>query len=407
MLKKIVIQNYRTCLKTSFNCHPNLSVLIGPNSSGKTNILQAVMLLHKLAEQQGNGPVDDSVTVSSRINAVFSSFGNKIRLSASLAVHTDEANTDNVMSSRQTWRIEGEKEQAATFKGPIWALARVQEESVATAHFPNYFKMYFGVEAPPDWTVRGLAKTFEFCQGMKYYGASQFTNPGASPPSFEIEIDKDGGRRRAFRLRGHVRVLYNMYSLFKANQGGKYDQFKSVVGPKGLKLIDDVDFKEVPISSTDYSVLVGGRVRSHRRSKLLVVPQFRIGRQVLSPNQLSEGTFKTLALLFYIITFSGTALLIEEPEVCIHHGLLSSILELIKRYSRQKQMIISTHSDYVLDHVRPENVFRVSREELLGTTVHPIRKTMNAREYAALREYLDKEGNLGEYWREGGLEDRP
>jgi predicted ATPase len=138
-----------------------------------------------------------------------------------------------------------------------------------------------------------------------------------------------------------------------------------------------------------------------------VIPQFRLGRQKLSPNQLSEGTFKTLALLFHVITEESSALLIEEPEVCIHHGLLSSILELVKSYSRRKQMIISTHSDYVLDHVTPENVLRVTFDKSQGTSVHHISKIMTAKEYLALREYLEQDGNLGEYWREGGLGDRP
>ena len=78
-------------------------------------------------------------------------------------------------------------------------------------------------------------------------------------------------------------------------------------------------------------------------------------------------------------------------------GLLSSILELISVYSREKQMIVSTHSDYVLDHIQPENVFRVSRDRLRGTRVSPIRKTMTQKEYSALRHYLDHEGNLGEF----------
>ena len=41
-----------------------------------------------------------------------------------------------------------------------------------------------------------------------------------------------------------------------------------------------------------------------------------------------------------------------------------------------------------------------------GTTARHIRKTMTSREYAALRHYLETEGNLGDYWREAGLGDR-
>ena len=122
---------------------------------------------------------------------------------------------------------------------------------------------------------------------------------------------------------------------------------------------------------------------------------------------MSEGTFKTLALLFHIITEDSTALLIEEPEVCVHHGLLASILELVKSYSSQKQMILSTHSDYVLDHVKPENVYSVKLVQPEGTVAHHIQETMTSKEFAALRQYLEREGNLGEYWREGGLGDRP
>ena len=92
--------------------------------------------------------------------------------------------------------------------------------------------------------------------------------------------------------------------------------------------------------------------------------------------------------------------------MCVHHGLLSSILELIKTYSKQKQIIVSTHSDYVLDHVTPANVFRVTFDKSSGTIVRQIQKTMTTKEYAALRDYLETVGNLGEFWREGGMGDR-
>jgi recombinational DNA repair ATPase RecF len=72
MLKKISIENYRSCLSTSFECDPHLSVLIGPNGSGKTNILQAIMLLHKMAQEEERSRIEKSrITVSSRIRATF------------------------------------------------------------------------------------------------------------------------------------------------------------------------------------------------------------------------------------------------------------------------------------------------------------------------------------------------
>lgn len=169
-------------------------------------------------------------------------------------------------------------------------------------------------------------------------------------------------------------------------------------------MVDNVDFKDILTSSIDYSVRSGGRIRQRKREKSLVIPQFTIGKHELSPNQLSEGTFKTITLLFYLITESSSILLIEEPEVCVHHGLLSSIIELIKTYSQSKQIVISTHSDFVLDQVAPENVFTTTRTHEAGTTIKHITNTLSRPELSALRDYLDTEGNLGEYWRHGALE---
>jgi predicted ATPase len=123
----------------------------------------------------------------------------------------------------------------------------------------------------------------------------------------------------------------------------------------------------------------------------------------LSPNQLSEGTFKTIALLFYLVIDKGSLLLIEEPEVCIHHGLLKSILTLVKSYSASKQIIIATHSDFVLDTLAPENVFLVRKEHGQGTKVKAVTKALSSRDFAALKVYLADTGNLGEFWRHGGL----
>ena len=98
-------------------------------------------------------------------------------------------------------------------------------------------------------------------------------------------------------------------------------------------------------------------------------------------------------------------LLIEEPEVCIHHGLLNSIVELIKTYSREKQIIISTHSDAVLDELDIHNVFKVTKDDGAGTKVTGINKSLKGQELRALRNFLKTEGTLGEYWRHGDLED--
>ena len=407
MITTVEIQNYRSCLETVFDLHPRLSVLIGPNSSGKTNILHALLLLRKLTEEsQGYPRVDEELTRQCTLKVGFKVGAKRLRLSSSINLFTDETNNDIVFASPQQWygqRLTGSRKMINV---PL-LLARALAEKDEWAHISPamWRRMYYpGFEKAlklPDAVRIVIIEIAQELSEMRYYSASQFTNPGNCPVS--VEVDKEGKGKFGMRLSGHAKFLSDLYKCSETEADTSYARFLEIVGPQGISLIDDIDFKVIPTSSIEYSVRSGGDVVERRRERVLVVPRFRKGRNDLSPNQLSEGTFKTITLLFYLITERSRILLLEEPEVCVHHGLLSSIIALIKEYSRDKQIVITTHSDFVLDHVQPEHVYSVTNNPGEGTRVAHITKSMSPPELSALREYLATEGNLGEYWRHGGL----
>jgi len=408
MITRLEISNYRSCLKCSFDLQPNLSVLIGPNSSGKTNIMNAVLLLRKLKEQRGYVREEEEVTGKSKLKVFFNVGGKKAILTAAIGSYTDESNTDVVVVSRQSWYMKDFTGDAKRVNIPLFLvenLAQPRRQSRELILYDGRFmwqdERYLAAPQISKMVWKVLTTISRFISGMRYYSASQFTNPGRCPVSFEIETE--GTRSRGLRLRGHRKFLYDLFTAFKKNTAG-YQQFFDIIGPNGIGLIEKIDFKSLVTSSVEYSVRSGGRFRKRAREKMIVIPQFTVGRDELSPNQLSEGTFKTITLLFYLVTEASSLLLIEEPEVCVHHGLLASIVELIKTYSRDKQIILSTHSDFVLDKVSTSNVYKVSSTSREGTKVTHIPKSMSRRELAALKEYLETEGNLGEYWKHGGLE---
>ena len=365
------------------------------------------MLLSKVVNRVPT-PRESAIILNPRIKVRFQERSAQVDLNASIAAYTGESNNDVILGSKEKWTVTNRAGKRSTFEFPLALASRTGRVKLAQGYFHFAPRHYFVNRRPThlidEWAAPALEQVARYCRGIRYYGASQFTNPSTCPASFQI--DQEGDRRTLIRPHGHTAILYDMYSAEKAGSED-YKKFAELVGPRGLKLVDRIRFRAVPTSSTEYSVRVGGKIEGRTLHKLLLVPQFTIGKQKLSPNQLSEGTFKTLALLFRITTEQGSALLIEEPEVCVHQGLLSSILELIKSASQRKQIILSTHSDLVLDKVRPENVYRVTFERPTGTVVNHISKTMTAKEFSALREYLQTEGNLGEYWREGGLGDRP
>ena len=264
------------------------------------------------------------------------------------------------------------------------------------------FMNMFRQQGMTSLAFKAINEVVRFIQRINYYSASQFTNPSNCPISFEVE--GESGIRRGISITGHKRLLYDMYQEYRRDTDS-FSEFISIVGDDGIGLVEGIEFNEIKTSSSNYSVMTGGRVRKKEKTNLLVVPSFKISGNGLSPSQLSEGTFKTLALVFYLVTDKSSLLMIEEPEVCVHHGLLSSIVELIGVFSSEKQIIISTHSDSVLDNLEVESVFSVKRDPEEGTSVTSIAKNMKKKELDSLKEYLANEGTLGEYWKHGDLED--
>jgi ABC-type lipoprotein export system ATPase subunit len=399
------VRAYRSCKSAAFSPDARLTALIGSNGSGKTNLMQGLMLLCGPQGRRYRQNEEDVSTLESRISATFVVNEKAVGFRASIVYRPTEGNRDQLISSDERWNF-----REITRKNE-WLYLPYRDFIRSLASRPlerqRVYYHYNGINGREP-LPRNLSVLMEaigdFRRRTLYYSASQFTNPSLCPPSFEIDeggnlydqSTPDGSSRE------HLQFIHQLYRMFKTQQP-LYSAYISLVDKRGVKLIDKLQWKEHKSSTKAYEVKAGGKVITTTRTRFVIIPTVYIGDSHLSFAQLSEGTFRTLAILFYVVTGSSRLLLIEEPEVCVHHGLLTSVIEIIREFSQEKQIIFSTHSEAILDKLEPEHVRLVSRRNS-GTVVSTVSKSMSARQYRALKNYLETEGSLGEYWRHSGFE---
>jgi len=110
----------------------------------------------------------------------------------------------------------------------------------------------------------------------------------------------------------------------------------------------------------------------------------------------SDGTLKMLAYLTILYDpippqFIG----IEEPENQLHPRLLQGLAEECRSASARTQLMITTHSPYFLNGLRPQEVRVLYRDEY-GYT-----QARRAADIRGIEEFMEAGAQLGSLWMEG------
>ncbi len=114
--------------------------------------------------------------------------------------------------------------------------------------------------------------------------------------------------------------------------------------------------------------------------------------------RLSDGTVRYLCLLAVLCHPAPPPLVcLEEPELGLHPDLLAGLADLLVDASHRMQLIVTTHSDVLIDGLTkvPEAV--VVCEKKNGSTA------MSRRTGAELAQWLRDDYGLGQLWRSGEI----
>ncbi len=121
------------------------------------------------------------------------------------------------------------------------------------------------------------------------------------------------------------------------------------------------------------------------------------GDNLIPATRLSDGTLRYLALLTILCHPKPPPLIcIEEPELGLHPDALGSLGDLLIAASKRTQLIITTHSDILVDSLSgtPESIV-ICEQHSEGSQLRRLKKEDMAK---WLEDY-----SLGKLWRDGEL----
>ena len=159
--------------------------------------------------------------------------------------------------------------------------------------------------------------------------------------------------------------------------------------PGRLEQILNVLSRRVPrLEKIHTELLTDGRL-------LLQIKDAPFDRPILA-KFASDGTLKMLAYLLVLQGPNPSPLVgIEEPENHLHPSLLSELADECRVAASRSQLLVTTHSPFFVNGLRPEEVWVLYRNER-GYT-----QAVRAADMQGIKEFLQEGAELGHLWTEG------
>lgn len=389
MLKRIKIQGYKSLVDVEVYLQP-LSVLFGPNASGKSNFLDALQLLSRIAGGANLRSVFGSPYRGKPLEAfTFGSEGirglrakEKVSFSIEVDVELSQHIVDDV--ERQLQEIGSEIKETPFYKErflryriaiemlPQSGTLRVADEHLAALNENGELKKQPPLlETQTDaFTVQSQNPNMRIALKRRPAGRSIFTDLSyfASFPYIEtLRQELLGWSFFYLEPREHMRTPSPVKEVYRIGDMG--DDIAAFLNT--LRFVDEIQFKAVEsalhmvvpsITGIEVNVDDSGEVEL----------TFMEGQTPISARTISDGTLRVLGLLALNGVKEKPSLIgFEEPENGIHPRRLRLVASLLKsRAMHNSQVIVTTHSPVLLDLIPHENLF-VCRKRQGHTIIEP------------------------------------
>ena len=307
--------------------------VVGPNASGKSNLMDVFRFLRDIAKEEGGG-----------LQKAVADRGGMTRI-RNLAARRDpdiaiEVRFRDPESGRETWRYElGLKQQARGNRHTLITYERVVRDEEVILDRPN--------EEDREDIVRLTQTHLEqitanrpFREIARYFQAITYHH---LVPALLRHADLIGGRTLEGDPYGQD-FLDRIAREHDRTRRARLSRIEAVL-KAAVPRLEQLEFIRDP-----------GTGRPHLQA---LYAHWRPRAGIQREDQFSDGTLRLIGMLWALL--DGESLLfLEEPELCLHPGIVNRLAALILRMQRNtgRQVLVSTHSAALLSDpdIEPEEV---------------------------------------------------
>lgn len=358
-LEKVKLKNFRKAKDVTFDLS-RFSVLIGPNASGKSTVLDS---LRFLATAAATGSFAEAI----HDRGGFLNLAWKGDQASVVEITTTFAEDEDAAGSarRYVWSVRLQRlGQSARDVAVHETLEFVQSNAPPVQYLKN---------APDEkwwWSVREdgvqdkMTLDLDALECALFLAGRQIAFPGrrvfqhlscwsfSDPNPGALKLPSDASRPQALDIYGR-----NLASRLQVVQETEPERYADVVA--AVRAITGL-----PITNIEVRELENDRVG-------FTISEAGLKYPVNQPS-VSSGTLRVLAIALAIMGADSAQLLgLEEPENYLHPEALQGLAQLLAQASDSTQVVVTTHSPLLLNYLGPDaaSIFVVDSGDNRGTTV--------------------------------------
>lgn len=328
-LEKVYIKNFLSLRDVELPLKP-LTVLVGPNASGKSNILNALSLLNKMMILEKLPPIE---FVQSRLWAGEASH---ITFQVQTEIEKNQALYELQLKAEDNHPIAAEELLVNSINVISIQSGQgiVQDEDGENE--TQYRSNKLALKSAGDYGNKPITSVLtEFIKGWKFYDFQpDLIRSYLNESSFIRENAPARDSREAPKLDDDGATLSALLSYWHEKTP---ERFQSV--SESLASSTNLRIEQRTIDGDNQLCLSEGY------------------KKPISLNRASDGTLRLVA--YYILLNEPELpplIAIEEPERNLHPGILKNITNVLEQISEHSQVIITTHSSQLLDAFNFENL---------------------------------------------------